>query len=580
MSTFQTLVSSPIFHLPIFALVGASAFQGLVALWAASSRVHWFWRALALWGAVVVLVPIRAYEPALMFAVSGPLTVGLVLAFGSIFNRGASANPEENPTDSNSSFRFALRDLFLLVLLVALIIVGLSAIRPGYEWREMAAYVICGVIFAVIFSVTYACVAGRPWWLSAMLLAGAIAAAGLSMSAICGSSPAARLWQPLGLMYGPQFSLDEAAVIALAYAELALVVGAFSWLFRSCQIAQRTASRAIACGSLAAFVPTLAVPLALLYWHMLRLAPLPPRFSTGTTHYERIVTVAHRLQSMGPMTNPSSQLEFRALLEEAIGLLEAPNFVPCDPQTDATQQAFDQRLADVQALRALSRALAAATPPALTAADEVQATKLSLANVRLGVMLSRGGTIIDRLVGIAVQGVGQQRLAASRSELSPNQARAAIRSLRNAAAEREDVALTIARDAAMCERAFGWQGRLENVMLQLRGRPSPAEQAMREAMRRETASENLLQADLAIRLFVHDHQMPPDHLAQLVPEYLPDVPIDPYSQQPLRYRAEEDQFVVYSAGQDGRDDGGRFGNLRQYLQSPGYDYDLETATRP
>jgi hypothetical protein len=48
----------------------------------------------------------------------------------------------------------------------------------------------------------------------------------------------------------------------------------------------------------------------------------------------------------------------------------------------------------------------------------------------------------------------------------------------------------------------------------------------------------------------------PETLATLVPDYLDDVPIDPFDGQPLRLARPDDGLVVYSVGPDGHDDGG------------------------
>ena len=47
----------------------------------------------------------------------------------------------------------------------------------------------------------------------------------------------------------------------------------------------------------------------------------------------------------------------------------------------------------------------------------------------------------------------------------------------------------------------------------------------------------------------------PKTLDELVPTYLDAVPIDPFDNQPLRYRLQEKGFVVYSIGDDESDDG-------------------------
>ena|ERR1017187_7880894 len=48
----------------------------------------------------------------------------------------------------------------------------------------------------------------------------------------------------------------------------------------------------------------------------------------------------------------------------------------------------------------------------------------------------------------------------------------------------------------------------------------------------------------------------PDSLGDLVPEFLTAVPIDPFDGQPLRYKKLAKGYVVYSVGEDGKDDGG------------------------
>lgn len=48
----------------------------------------------------------------------------------------------------------------------------------------------------------------------------------------------------------------------------------------------------------------------------------------------------------------------------------------------------------------------------------------------------------------------------------------------------------------------------------------------------------------------------PASLADLVPKYLPAVPVDLFDRQPLRFKKDEEGVVVYSIGPDGQDDGG------------------------
>ncbi len=48
----------------------------------------------------------------------------------------------------------------------------------------------------------------------------------------------------------------------------------------------------------------------------------------------------------------------------------------------------------------------------------------------------------------------------------------------------------------------------------------------------------------------------PKMLADLVPQYIDEVPIDPFDGRPVRYKLTEPGYIVYSIGEDGTDEGG------------------------
>ncbi|MGB7294378.1 MAG: hypothetical protein WBC70_02220 [Candidatus Aminicenantales bacterium] len=62
---------------------------------------------------------------------------------------------------------------------------------------------------------------------------------------------------------------------------------------------------------------------------------------------------------------------------------------------------------------------------------------------------------------------------------------------------------------------------------------------------------------LACRIFKHRHGRLPENLAELSPDILKDIPIDPYTGASLIYKKSEDGFIVYSIGSNEKDDGGR-----------------------
>ncbi len=64
------------------------------------------------------------------------------------------------------------------------------------------------------------------------------------------------------------------------------------------------------------------------------------------------------------------------------------------------------------------------------------------------------------------------------------------------------------------------------------------------------------QAAVAMTRFRLDHGTLPSHLDDLVPAYLEAVPIDPFDGHPLRLAIKNNQWIIYSIGPDGVDDGG------------------------
>lgn len=81
--------------------------------------------------------------------------------------------------------------------------------------------------------------------------------------------------------------------------------------------------------------------------------------------------------------------------------------------------------------------------------------------------------------------------------------------------------------------------------------------SMRRDHHAQSAFHRIAITELALELYRRDHGGPAETLGYLVPEYLPDIPIDPFNAEPLRYRIDGDEGVLYSIGPDGVDDLGK-----------------------
>jgi hypothetical protein len=73
----------------------------------------------------------------------------------------------------------------------------------------------------------------------------------------------------------------------------------------------------------------------------------------------------------------------------------------------------------------------------------------------------------------------------------------------------------------------------------------------------ETARLATASCGLAVERYRLARGALPEMLRDLVPRYIPDVPLDPFDGKPLRYKHLERGYVVYSVGPDGTDDGGK-----------------------
>jgi len=74
---------------------------------------------------------------------------------------------------------------------------------------------------------------------------------------------------------------------------------------------------------------------------------------------------------------------------------------------------------------------------------------------------------------------------------------------------------------------------------------------------RAEAARLVLDAAIAAELFRRDNGDFAENLQQLVPAYLPALPVDPFDWQPLRYRKTGEATTIYSIGEDECDDGGK-----------------------
>jgi hypothetical protein len=176
--------------------------------------------------------------------------------------------------------------------------------------------------------------------------------------------------------------------------------------------------------------------------------------------------------------------------------------------------------------------------------------------IRLGNEMSRGGFIIQRLVGIACEGIGGSRLTKLVPQLTPQEARPVIAEL-----EKIDSTEVTWEETLRNENRFT-RHRLRNGFYALGWvvtlwQRRETIQKVERIDKRAIARERLLMAELAVRCYQSEQGRPPLSLALLVPTYLQQVPLDPFNGRPLIYHPQGSNWLLYSVGEDGVDDGGK-----------------------
>jgi hypothetical protein len=99
------------------------------------------------------------------------------------------------------------------------------------------------------------------------------------------------------------------------------------------------------------------------------------------------------------------------------------------------------------------------------------------------------------------------------------------------------------------------------------------------------AEENLAATALALAGYHADHHAYPKTLAELVPAYIDAIPKDPFDDGQLHYKPQQangrrDGYLLYSVGQNGKDEGGQGPESFNYRSDDGRNDDISVRMPP
>jgi len=211
----------------------------------------------------------------------------------------------------------------------------------------------------------------------------------------------------------------------------------------------------------------------------------------------------------------------------------------------------------LSAVRALARSFANEGALAEMEARAADAVERYVDTIRVARASERGGTVIHRLFGVACENIGLAGLQGLRRRLTGEESSELVAVLLALDTSREPLKEVFHRDEIWSEHVYGWQSRLWHYFRRTTDETVLVLQAMEGSDHRVQAMIRLLICELAIQAYRSEYASAPRQLEDLVPDYLPAMPEDPFSGKPLVYRCTQEGYLLYSVGYNERDDGGQ-----------------------
>ena len=241
---------------------------------------------------------------------------------------------------------------------------------------------------------------------------------------------------------------------------------------------------------------------------------------------------------------------------ESLRLLRLGLTLPCAMPMDSALTNATGMMNQLARMKRLAPLLAAEGRLREIENQPADAARSYVEAIRYGNEMSRGGFIITHLVGIACEAIGYTPLARLAPKLKPDEARAVLKDL-----DKLDAGHVTWAEVLQNERYYTRYQRRNrfNPIMQVMGWMQIRQAVQRAETKHKTvvARERLLAAELALRCYQSEQGHPPVRLGELTTNYLSHVPEDPFSKQPLIYRAQGTNWLIYSVGPDNVDDGGK-----------------------
>jgi hypothetical protein len=197
----------------------------------------------------------------------------------------------------------------------------------------------------------------------------------------------------------------------------------------------------------------------------------------------------------------------------------------CRVPVEASQGYITTHFSQLPLLKRLANALAAEGKLAEIDGHTNRAACSYVDAIRLGHEASRGGLLIDALVGLACEGIGAAQLEKAVETLDAKDCRELIQQLQPMEARRQPAEETFRIERKWSQETYGLFMRLRAMISTRLWNPiGRAFQNYATKQQAASARQSQLVVALAKRAFALERGRPPSKLSELVPEYLSALP--------------------------------------------------------
>jgi hypothetical protein len=187
---------------------------------------------------------------------------------------------------------------------------------------------------------------------------------------------------------------------------------------------------------------------------------------------------------------------------------------------------ISNHLNDLPRLKRLAQAFAAEGKLAEMENRPDDAARSYLDTIHLANESSRGGVLIDELVGIAIESIGTSHLTNLVDQLDAKSCREGAATLENFDSQKQTLNEVMQQENNWSHRTFTGI-RYEIARLTTRKSLLPVQAATARKFKQQQMRTRQLIIDIAARAYKLDEGKSPASLADLVPDYLKAVPLDP-----------------------------------------------------